>query len=132
MKYCAKCGNELMDEAVICTKCGCAVQQISTTAPAEKNKLISVSSDKNSVCSWIPLVFGILALVDAVLFVLNYVAYLWYFDVAGISVYPLLGIITSIKYFKGENRTYSILGLIFSCVSVVIKLIMVILYFYVL
>lgn len=25
MKYCSKCGNELMDEAVICPKCGCPV-----------------------------------------------------------------------------------------------------------
>lgn len=25
MKYCSKCGAELMDEAVICPKCGCAV-----------------------------------------------------------------------------------------------------------
>lgn len=24
MKYCTKCGNELMDEAVICPKCGCS------------------------------------------------------------------------------------------------------------
>lgn len=24
MKYCTKCGNELIDEAVICTKCGCS------------------------------------------------------------------------------------------------------------
>lgn len=23
MKYCAHCGNELLDEAVICPKCGC-------------------------------------------------------------------------------------------------------------
>ena len=30
MKFCTKCGNELMDEAVICTKCGCMI------APAEK------------------------------------------------------------------------------------------------
>ena len=26
MKYCSKCGNEVMDEAVICPKCGCAIQ----------------------------------------------------------------------------------------------------------
>lgn len=26
MKYCTKCGNELYDEAVICPKCGCAVE----------------------------------------------------------------------------------------------------------
>jgi uncharacterized membrane protein YvbJ len=25
MKFCSKCGNELVDEAVVCTKCGCAV-----------------------------------------------------------------------------------------------------------
>ena len=23
--YCSKCGQELVDEAVVCTKCGCAV-----------------------------------------------------------------------------------------------------------
>ncbi len=23
MKYCSKCGNELLDEAVICPNCGC-------------------------------------------------------------------------------------------------------------
>ena len=26
MKYCTKCGNELLDEAVICPKCGCSVE----------------------------------------------------------------------------------------------------------
>lgn len=25
MKYCSKCGKEIMDEAVICPNCGCAV-----------------------------------------------------------------------------------------------------------
>ena len=25
MKYCSKCGKELVDEAIICTGCGCAV-----------------------------------------------------------------------------------------------------------
>ena len=26
MKYCSKCGNELFDEAVVCPKCGCPVE----------------------------------------------------------------------------------------------------------
>ena len=26
MKYCTRCGNELLDDAVICPKCGCAVE----------------------------------------------------------------------------------------------------------
>lgn len=25
MKYCNNCGKELMDEAIVCTNCGCAV-----------------------------------------------------------------------------------------------------------
>ena len=25
MKYCEKCGNQLLDEAIMCPKCGCAV-----------------------------------------------------------------------------------------------------------
>lgn len=28
MKYCSHCGKELMDEAVVCTGCGCAVANI--------------------------------------------------------------------------------------------------------
>lgn len=33
MKYCSKCGTQLVDEAVVCTKCGCAVAPIYRTAP---------------------------------------------------------------------------------------------------
>ena len=32
MKYCTKCGSEIADEAVICPKCGCAVDNVKTTA----------------------------------------------------------------------------------------------------
>ena len=28
MKYCTKCGKELVDEAVVCTNCGCAAAPI--------------------------------------------------------------------------------------------------------
>lgn len=28
MKYFSKCGNELTDEAVICPKCGCAIESV--------------------------------------------------------------------------------------------------------
>lgn len=26
MKYCSKCGNEIVDEAVVCPNCGCSVE----------------------------------------------------------------------------------------------------------
>ncbi len=31
MKYCSKCGNELFDEAVMCVKCGCMVENANNT-----------------------------------------------------------------------------------------------------
>lgn len=33
MKYCAKCGTQLFDEAVICVKCGCPVENSSQFTP---------------------------------------------------------------------------------------------------
>ena len=33
MKYCSKCGTELVDEAVVCTKCGCSTQPGGTERP---------------------------------------------------------------------------------------------------
>ena len=32
MKFCSKCGNELLDDAVVCPKCGCATdyEKVST------------------------------------------------------------------------------------------------------
>lgn len=35
MKYCQHCGAEVNENAVVCVKCGCSIQQAST-APAEE------------------------------------------------------------------------------------------------
>ena len=37
MKYCVKCGAELVDEAVICTKCGCATENYRETTLKKSN-----------------------------------------------------------------------------------------------
>lgn len=37
MKFCEKCGKEIMDEAVICPSCGCAVKN-----EAEATKVVEV------------------------------------------------------------------------------------------
>jgi len=39
MKFCSKCGKELMDEAVICTNCGCAV--VENIAKNDSNDSVS-------------------------------------------------------------------------------------------
>lgn len=36
MKYCSKCGSEIMEEAIICPKCGCAVDNYNIEKRTEK------------------------------------------------------------------------------------------------
>ena len=35
MRYCAHCGKEIADEAVICLNCGCSVRKINPVIPPE-------------------------------------------------------------------------------------------------
>ncbi len=38
MKYCNKCGNQLLDEAVMCPRCGCSVgSQMSNNSVSNRN-----------------------------------------------------------------------------------------------
>ena len=40
MKYCSKCGKELVDEAVFCTGCGCSVDyNMNSAKPQEEDKV---------------------------------------------------------------------------------------------
>ena len=39
MKYCSKCGREIMDEAVICPNCGCAVASNRGVKPVEPDEV---------------------------------------------------------------------------------------------
>ena len=43
-KYCAQCGAQLVDEAVVCPKCGCAVAPTKTVDPnaSPKSRLITL------------------------------------------------------------------------------------------
>ncbi len=38
MKYCSKCGKEILDETVICPGCGCPVERAATAAPLPQKK----------------------------------------------------------------------------------------------
>lgn len=45
MKYCEKCGNQLLDEAVICPKCGCpAGKSQAESAQDERSKSTAVGT----------------------------------------------------------------------------------------
>ncbi len=54
MKYCAKCGAELFDEAIVCTSCGCAVQN--TPAPTANG-----GNDGLAIAAKILLILGCVA-----------------------------------------------------------------------
>ena len=61
MKYCSSCGSEIKDEAVICTKCGCAVN----------GKTLQGSKSKNmSTMQTIALVFMIISCVGYGMFLI--------------------------------------------------------------
>ena len=51
MKFCQKCGKEIMDEAVVCPSCGCAIE--------DKTEAVKVSVPKKAKNAKI---FGILSI----------------------------------------------------------------------
>ncbi|HBK01870.1 MAG TPA: hypothetical protein DDY77_02415 [Clostridiales bacterium] len=57
MKYCTHCGKQLMDEAVICPGCGCAVEDLT------KRKGTDSSNSQNETLGLIAKVFMIIACV---------------------------------------------------------------------
>ena len=59
MKYCVKCGKEIMDEAVICPGCGCAVEVI------REKKIGSKTAGNGMFVS--AMIFGILELACCVI-----------------------------------------------------------------
>ena len=50
MKYCSKCGKEIMDEAVICPGCGCAQENNvpGNNAPQIKTALSNLGREASS------------------------------------------------------------------------------------
>lgn len=67
MKYCSKCGKELMDEAVICVNCGCAVANEQTANPtAVQNRESSSTANCALIfaflCPIVGLIIGIVGL----------------------------------------------------------------------
>lgn len=89
--FCSKCGNEVLDEAVICPKCGCML----------KDEKMTVSTDNKQKVSKAPVIFGILGIVFA-----------WLFALVG-HVLSIIGIVLGIKeYSKNKVMTGLILSIV--------------------
>lgn len=55
MKYCSKCGNQVLDDAIICPKCGCMVDG---KLKSEKNEMAVVGFICSFFSSLLGLIFG--------------------------------------------------------------------------
>lgn len=67
--YCSKCGNEVVDEAVICTKCGCLLpgKNLQTrTAPSQQTDEISSTKKAAKVFMLIGLIFSAFSLIPLI------------------------------------------------------------------
>lgn len=58
MKFCSKCGHQLVDEAVVCVNCGCAIEGAPARSPSFGNE-DTVSIGLCVLAAFIPL-FGII------------------------------------------------------------------------
>lgn len=68
MKYCGKCGNQLLDEAVLCPQCGCMVEMNRPNRTEKKPKKISAKM----ILLWVAIAVGVVALVIGGIFLVNY------------------------------------------------------------
>lgn len=66
MKYCSHCGNEVVDEAVVCPKCGCQVYSKETFSDSDSETLTTVAKVfmilgcvSGAICYLIPLIWCI-------------------------------------------------------------------------
>ena len=53
MKYCSKCGNQLLDEAVFCPKCGCAVDNRYAPTPAPTQQTTASGTNGFAIAGFI-------------------------------------------------------------------------------
>ena len=55
MKFCGKCGNQLLDEAIMCPKCGCSVGNEQSASERKK----TISQTINFIITILGFLFGI-------------------------------------------------------------------------
>ncbi len=127
MKYCEKCGKELIDEAVVCTECGCqtnTVYQPTTTVKNETSPLIGTQSlnSKNKMLSILSLGLAVLSsFIIPLLFRMifgyssnNTEAFFYYFLLSFVSV---AGTVTGFLSTKKQINIIGLTGMIISLLN---------------
>lgn len=95
MKYCTHCGKELLDEAVVCVGCGCAVEGQTVHAanhpPVDGTVLLNTLSQRLNTNGIIWLIIGILQILGGLF--LN-----WFLLIVG--VLNIISSVQDIQYSK--------------------------------
>ena len=60
MKYCAKCGAELFDEAVVCVKCGCPTQEFTYNIQPQSSTFTTLAKVFMIIGTVLTGIFGLL------------------------------------------------------------------------
>ena len=107
MKFCKSCGAELVDDAVVCPKCGVAVEEIAV-APTKHNVIGIVSF----VCALVGIaVSWFLSWLGGLL---NFAAF----------VLGIVGIVMAKK--KNEKKGFAVAGLVLSLLGVILVIVLII------
>ena len=102
MKFCEKCGKEIMDETVVCPNCGCGIDSTSVNNQIEENK----SASKVSVA------LGIAGIVGGVLLaIVGHICSI---------IAIILGIVDCTKKKKPTGLILGIIGEVVSIISSII------------
>ena len=103
MKFCEKCGKEIMDEAVICPNCGCSTQSSGQT---DENTAVCAPASKAAV------ILGIIGIVGGVLLaIVGHICSI---------IAIILGIIDCTKKRKPTGLIIGIIGEVVSIISSII------------
>lgn len=104
MKFCSHCGAEILDEAVICPKCGCPVSSYVSSKAAYEDKTGTTA-----------MVFGIVSLSLSVfaLFILGFLEFI----ALGLSIPGI--ILGSKSKISGKGKAGFITSIIAVCISAI-------------
>ena len=124
MKYCVKCGAEMLDEAVICTKCGCLSSDNRLNIEKKSNRVKYINS-KNNYNTLLPFILGCLSLIMSIILWVNVIinsAFILLlatlFNYLGFGCLSIIAIIISVKNIVNEKHNiFNLLGLIFATLS---------------
>lgn len=95
MKFCTKCGKEIMDEAVVCVHCGCMVSDVNSDQTV-------YDANATAKKAQVSMILGIVGIVSA-----------WLFALGG-HICSIVGIVIGIKVYKQTQKTA---GLVLSIIG---------------